>query len=556
MAFAEDPMGSKLGPPGDDVGPKPSSVHPIAQPARRDTAIHRRLRFTAGIVLTVILAAALVILLQQTKHGTIVVEIDDPSIQVTVDGENIKITQATSGKEFTVKAGPQRLHVQRGDVAFHTDQFSLHRGKKVVLSAKLVQDQLQVVRLADTPTVIGSQPLKRLHESTDTPDGDSGPNRRAVAWAIDVGGSVYATDTLGAKKQVTKLEQLPVRSYKLEMVFGDGDRVTDFGVGQLAGAPAIVHLDLNGTSITDRSMQHIATLSNLEALVLNHTKVSSIGVQSLVGLPKLTSLGLNGVPLDDADLASISQLTQLRRLSVGRYDASLTDAGMAHLRKLTNLEFLFVSSGRATDASLANLAACTQLRHLELYLTRLTDAGLAHLERLQNLEKLVLRYANITDAGFKHFRDMGKLQELAFVNCKSITGSGMAELGELPKLVSLNFIATSVDDTGLEQFGRFPHVAAVILVRTKVTDTGLLRLCKRLHRISTLNLMENPQLTDGAVEPILELGGLKYLYLQNTGITARGVARIQAARPGCQIFSDYPPEEIERLVAEIRLRDS
>jgi hypothetical protein len=52
----------------------------------------------------------------------------------------------------------------------------------------------------------------------------------------------------------------------------------------------------------------------------------------------------------------------------------------------------------------------------------------------------------------------------------------------------------------------------------------------------------------------VQLGHLGFLDVAKTSITAHGVARIQAALPRCSIRSDYPAEEIKRLVSELPTR--
>ena len=81
----------------------------------------------------------------RTKHGTVVVHIDDPNIQVTVDTERFIITDGNTGHEFKVQPGPRKLHIKRGDLKFTTDVFTVERGDKVVLSVKIVEGEIKVV---------------------------------------------------------------------------------------------------------------------------------------------------------------------------------------------------------------------------------------------------------------------------------------------------------------------------------------------------------------------------------------------------------------------------
>ena len=53
-----------------------------------------------------------------------------------------------------------------------------------------------------------------------------------------------------------------------------------------------------------------------------------------------------------------------------------TDAGVAHLKGLTQLQLLELGNTKVTDAGLANLKGLTQLQSLDLHGTQITDAGL------------------------------------------------------------------------------------------------------------------------------------------------------------------------------------
>ena len=80
----------------------------------------------------------------------------------------------------------------------------------------------------------------------------------------------------------------------------------------------------------------------------------------------------------------------------------ITDAGLEHVRGLTQLRELTLNRNEITDAGLAHLEGLTQLQTLDLEHTKITDAGLAHLEGLTKLQSLGLAQTRITDAGLTH----------------------------------------------------------------------------------------------------------------------------------------------------------
>ena len=93
------------------------------------------------------------------------------------------------------------------------------------------------------------------------------------------------------------------------------------------------------------------------------------------------------------------------------FSSRVTDAGLVHLKGLTNLEKMHLWDTAITDAGLVHLKGLTNLAHLSLTTTKVTDAGLVHLKGLTKLGWLDLADTKVTDAGVK------KLQQ-ALPNCK------------------------------------------------------------------------------------------------------------------------------------------
>ncbi len=60
---------------------------------------------------------------------------------------------------------------------------------------------------------------------------------------------------------------------------------------------------------------------------------------------------------------------------------------------------LHLEKTKVTDAGLAHLKPLANLEYLNLYSTEISDAGLAHLESLSKLKSLYLWQTKVTDAG-------------------------------------------------------------------------------------------------------------------------------------------------------------
>jgi hypothetical protein len=86
-----------------------------------------------------------------------------------------------------------------------------------------------------------------------------------------------------------------------------------------------------------------------------------------------------GARSTDATLAQIGRLTQLEVLDLP--ESSISDAGLAHLKGLTNLSVLGLADTQVTDAGLAQLKGLTKLSSLWLDGTHVTDVGVKELTR-------------------------------------------------------------------------------------------------------------------------------------------------------------------------------
>ena len=79
--------------------------------------------------------------------------------------------------------------------------------------------------------------------------------------------------------------------------------------------------------------------------------------------------------------------------------AQVADAGLQHVKGLTQLRSLYLSSTAVTDAGLQHVKGLTQLRELSLRETAVTDTGLPCLDGLTKLRILHLNNTRVTDAG-------------------------------------------------------------------------------------------------------------------------------------------------------------
>jgi Leucine-rich repeat (LRR) protein len=139
-------------------------------------------------------------------------------------------------------------------------------------------------------------------------------------------------------------------------------------------------------------------------------------------------------------------------------EGTVTDADLAHLADLTNLEGLYLNNTKITDAGLVHVGRLTNLKFLGLHTTFVADAGLAHLAGLTKLEELDLSYTQITDAGLVHLRDLTDLRVLEFDGAR-VTGAGFVHLSRLARLERLTIDPSYGLDERIREFTtRLPNL--------------------------------------------------------------------------------------------------
>jgi hypothetical protein len=164
---------------------------------------------------------------------------------------------------------------------------------------------------------------------------------------------------------------------------------------------------------------------------------------------KVGSVSLNGPSATDAVLTSLMpSLKELKFNQCSLTASAITDAGMAHLSELTQVECLALNMTAITDVALVHITGLTQLKQLFLDHTKITDAGLGHLTGLNELRWLYLDDTQITDAGLEHLKGLDQLQDLGLRNTK-ITDVGLQHLTRLNQLVKLSLDGTEVTGEGI-----------------------------------------------------------------------------------------------------------
>jgi len=121
-----------------------------------------------------------------------------------------------------------------------------------------------------------------------------------------------------------------------------------------------------------------------------------------------------GNRIDDETVREVQQFRQLRWLDLHDEFAphdGISDASLAYLEGLTQLQWLDIGNTHVTDAGLVHLTKLPMLRELRLNGTQVTDAGLEHLKGFTELRRLWLYSTRVTDESVRNLQQ-------ALPNCK------------------------------------------------------------------------------------------------------------------------------------------
>jgi len=121
--------------------------------------------------------------------------------------------------------------------------------------------------------------------------------------------------------------------------------------------PQLVDLTMEGVSITDKGLEKLRALDQLNRLILNDCSISSDGLRILAELPlreTLLSIGLRGTKIKNDDLTWLKSFPKLERLDVSK--TAVTDSSLSPLVALP-FKVINVAETMITAAGLEPLLA-------------------------------------------------------------------------------------------------------------------------------------------------------------------------------------------------------
>lgn len=229
----------------------------------------------------------------------------------------------------------------------------------------------------------------------------------------------------------------------------------------------------------------------------------------------------------DANLKNIKYLSELKILTF--YDTWVTDAGLAYLKDLPNLETLRLGSYDQrgpgpktipiTDKGMEHVGQMKKLKNLELNKMSISDKGLAKLKPLTELEYLKIGYTLVTPEGIQTLGSFKNLRILVLEgNDEAANSSVINVISKMPKLHRLALSPIKIDPNLGQQLGKMQSLTYLKLGGENLRDADLVYL-KTLQNLEKLDLSDSPLLTKEGLVSLRELKNLKKLNLRGSKLS-------------------------------------
>jgi hypothetical protein len=449
--------GELPGEKGRPSAPSTSGATPPAKPRAR------RRRAAAGLLVLVgvgLLALVLAWLLAPgqvrvvTPKGTLVIESDDPNVEVVVRKNGVLIRDRTREREIALEVGDYTIDLaeKKDGLKLSTDRFSITQDGKETVRVRFEKNEPARALSPENHRRLAEWVLKQ-EEGLVQPAGSANVSKAAdlPQRPFRCARLEFALANLQALSPEVAdwLKSLPAQTYVgIRLASRDwGDQAFGKLVFVLKDIPN-THVSLETPcAITDEGLKHLAEVSGLKGIVLSALVVSDEGVRPLTRLEHLDILHLLNVPVTDSTVELFLARGTLHQLVLHHTQAS--PACLATLLKNINLEYLHLWGLPLTDEDMRRLCGLTKLWTLDIANATVTNDGCRHLEAVPSLSKLHISCEKVNDGVFEHLRKLKYLTQLRLDGMTDITDEGLLRVTTLPKLETLTLTQCRVTAAGV-----------------------------------------------------------------------------------------------------------
>lgn len=269
--------------------------------------------------------------------------------------------------------------------------------------------------------------------------------------------------------------------------------------------------------VVEDPQKTISDFKNKPSYNRNDQDLARIGSLSS-GLDAFTDMDLKGSSVTDDGLKHLAKLTNLESISLG--NTKVTSAGLMAMVELPKLISMNLTACTVTLPMMETLSKLEKLEVLSLESGKIGDAELPPLVNLPRLKDLNLNYCPISDNGFKVL-GMLKHLEILRVAHSPINGSGMQFMKRKKTEVGLRILdakKTRFGEQGLQFLKGVETLEELDIGQAEVSDRTLALNLKGVTHLKKLNLGFNV-LSDSGTPVLGGIRSLEELSLANTSIT-------------------------------------
>jgi serine/threonine protein kinase len=461
--------------------PLPVKTQPSA---RRKAPRNLLIAGGAGLLgITAVLAS--IIFFLQTSTGTLRVEINNPDIEVTVQGESI-VLNSTDKEPITLAAGDHTLIVTRGDLTFQTNHFALTKGETTTVTVDLLPGKVQVVTAGN---VIGEKTLERA------PPPASG-NPRSFEWQPTAEQQAF----FDAVKQMPLENRSALVANKMqEIAFGRVEVTFD----------EMPHVKINAEACNQ--FWPLAAIDGIESIDFSGSGVVDFRPLQAMSVTSLTV----DIPVYNSDaeavLGKVATLKTINGLPVDRFIATRTET-RTKIDEMARLA--------------ANLDAADAIAMMKPLLVELNPDGVS-LEARGVSDRNVIGYSKEDGEFYLNarfcggLRDLSPLRVLPFTKI-SLSGTQVFDLSPLAglPLTSISINRSAVSDLSPLKGMPLKHVALELCLvndLAPLADAHLESFTSAHCPVSDVSPLSGMPLTQLALSgmPVADLSPLKGMKLES-----------------------------------------
>jgi Leucine-rich repeat (LRR) protein len=283
--------------------------------------------------------------------------------------------------------------------------------------------------------------------------------------------------------------------------------ITNAAVKTIAESfPNLTSLDLSKSAkLTDGALKSIATLKELETLVINYCGFGEFGMMDIASLPKLKTLDIRAnMTVGNTGLEFLAKIPMLRSLK--HRSPAVDDYGLEALTAAPEMESLLLQDCNITDSAGQLLKKFEKMKELEIFRCQgFGSVGTLELKGMP-LVRLTLRdLPSVDDSGMDVFRELPTLKRLYLNELPSVSDAGLTALLFLKELEVLDIWAIAITDKSLETIAKLPNVKELSIRSTNISDAGVDSLLS-MPKLTSLTLKDNANLTDAGRRRLVEKG--------------------------------------------------